>query len=151
MRAQRVLVERVDIGRHDQPVALRIANLHPVRGIAQRVDLLAALGRSLARASGAQGLGPGHQRDLDLASADFVGGLVQQQDRTVAVGAFRLDQFGMAGTQRFSDRAAGIGNLGKGDLCNDADPIRIGEQGGTGIGLSRAQGIGHQRHRIAPL
>ncbi len=147
--AQGVFVERVDIGRHDQSVALGIAHFHPVRGIAQRIDLLAALGCSLARASGAQRFGPGHQCDLDLARTDLVGGLVQQQDRTVAIGAFRLDQFGMAGPQRFGDRAAGVGYLRKGDLRNDADPVRIGQQARARIRLSRAQGIGHQRHRIA--
>ena len=151
MRAQRVLVKRIDVGRHDQPVALRIADLHPVRRIAQGIDLLAALGGCLARAGRAQGFGPGDQCDLDLARADLVGRFIQQQDRAVAIGAFGLDQFGVGGAQLRRHRAARVSNLGKGDLLDHTDPVSIGQQGHPGIGFCGAQGIGHQRHGITPF
>ena len=117
--AQGVLVERIDIGRHDQPVALRIAQPDPVRRIAQGIALLPAGCGRLARPGGAQCLATGNQRDPDLARADPVRRLVQQQDRTVAIGALRLGQLGPGRADCGGHRRAGIGNIGKSNLRHD--------------------------------
>ena len=149
--AQGILVKRVNVGRHDQPVALRIAHLHPVRGIAQRVALLPAAGCGLAGTGRAQRFCPRNQRDPDLARANPIGGLVQQQDRAIAVRPLGLDQFSICRTKLFSNRPARVGNLRKGDLLDHADPVCLRQQRYTGIRLGRAQRIGHQGNRIAPL
>ena len=100
-----ILVERIDICRHDEPVALGIALANAVACIAQRVGFVAILAllqrRKLAR--GAQGFAPGHRANPGFSATDAIGRLVQQQDRTVPIGHCGLHAMRGLDTERFGD------------------------------------------------
>ncbi|UVI39266.1 hypothetical protein [Qipengyuania spongiae] len=151
--AQRVLVERIDIDRHGQPVARSEALPLAMARIAQRVRLLLPLTSFqcglLPR--GTQRLAAHDGADMRLARADAVGGVVEQADGTVAIGHGGLFAMGGGDPEPFGQNAIDPVELRPADLPHHRETVAIGEQVAAAIRIGSPQRLGHETDRIEPV
>ena len=151
--AARILVQRIDVDRQDQTVALGIAGAVAMRRIAQRVGCLGSFGAFHRRKlpCGAQRLAAGHRADRRFAAADAVGGFVQQADRAVAIGLDGLLAMRGRDIQRFGYQSIDRIQLRPGELRHHRQRLAIGQPAAPAIGIGAAQRLGHQGDRIQPI
>ncbi|HEU4821512.1 MAG TPA: hypothetical protein VFS87_10190 [Qipengyuania sp.] len=143
-RAPGVLVERIDIDRECQAVALGVAGTHPVRRVAQRV-------RCRQGDCGAHRLAADYRADPRLARGDAVRGFVEQPDRAVTIGLRSLLAMRRRNTKRLGQLAIDRVELRPADLAHHRQAVAVPQPPATSVGIGPAQRFGHQPDRIEPV